>query len=757
VSDRVRIFGIRHHGPGSARSLRAELAAWQPDCVLVEGPPDGDSLLPLARHEEMDPPVALLVHVADNPRLAAFYPFAEFSPEWVALRHALSAGVPVRFMDLPQAHQLASKDPGEEGPSDADATPAPAPPPPEAPALRRDPIGLLAAAAGYSDGERWWEHAVEQRRDGTGVFEALLEAMTALRETVDRESPEPDAAEAEREARREAWMRQTIRAALKERHERIAVVCGAWHGPALATLPTAKADAELLAGMPKVKVAATWVPWTYGRLTMAGGYGAGVESPGWYHHLWHWPDDVTPRWMTRVARLLRDEDLDASSASVIEAVRLAEALAALRDRPLPGLPELNEAALSVFCFGGAAPLRLIEEKLIVGERLGRVPAAAPAVPLQQDLAALQKRLRLPPEAAHRDYDLDLRKPTDLERSRLLRRLGLLGIPWGRLEHTDGTGTFREVWRLQWQPEFAVAVVQAGVWGNTVLDAAEAFVRRQADRAPTLPDLLSLASGALLADLPGAVGAVMARVESTAAVTSDLTHLMQMLPVVADMIRYPNVRGTDRDMLTRVVAGVVPRICVGLPEACASLDDEAADFMLQAMLACGRGLALIRDDGHVSAWRETLGRLADQPGLHGLLAGRCVWLLLDAGVFDAEEAARRLGLALSQAADPAAAAAWVEGLLRGNGELLIHTDPLWEAMDAWVTHLPEAAFTELLPLLRRTSSTFTAPERRLMGERARRNQRAAPAAAAGEGDVDEARAARVLPVLRAILGPREEAA
>src|SRR5207249_2925800 len=130
------------------------------------------------------------------------------------------------------------------------------------------------------------------------------------------------------------------------------------------------------------KVEATWVPWTYGRLAFESGYGAGVESPGWYHHLWRWPESVSVRWMARVAGLLREQDLDASSASVIEAVRLAEALAALRDRPLPGLPELNEATQTVLCFGSDIPMRLIRDRLIVGERLGRVPEEAPVVPLQ---------------------------------------------------------------------------------------------------------------------------------------------------------------------------------------------------------------------------------------------------------------------------------------------------------------------------------------------------------------------------------------
>ena len=65
------------------------------------------------------------------------------------------------------------------------------------------------------------------------------------------------------------------------------MVCGAWHAPVLVpdAFPTKTADADRLRGLPKVKVAATWVPWTTGRLARASGYGAGVTSPGWYAHL----------------------------------------------------------------------------------------------------------------------------------------------------------------------------------------------------------------------------------------------------------------------------------------------------------------------------------------------------------------------------------------------------------------------------------------------------------------------------------------
>ncbi|WP_307822953.1 DUF5682 family protein, partial [Streptomyces sp. CRB46] len=98
---------MRHHGPGSARAVRAALEAVRPGIVLIEGPPEADALVALAADADMRPPVALLAHAVDEPGRSAFWPLAEFSPEWVALRWALEHGVPARFIDLPATHTLA--------------------------------------------------------------------------------------------------------------------------------------------------------------------------------------------------------------------------------------------------------------------------------------------------------------------------------------------------------------------------------------------------------------------------------------------------------------------------------------------------------------------------------------------------------------------------------------------------------------------------------------------------------------------------
>src|SRR4029078_13464939 len=86
------------------------------------------------------------------------------------------------------------------------------------------------------------------------------------------------------EPAREGHMRRSIRAAIKEGFENVAVVCGAWHAPALTvdalTETSAKADDEALKGLTKGKTEATWIPWTYDRLSAFSGYGASVTSPG---------------------------------------------------------------------------------------------------------------------------------------------------------------------------------------------------------------------------------------------------------------------------------------------------------------------------------------------------------------------------------------------------------------------------------------------------------------------------------------------
>ncbi|MDG6101304.1 hypothetical protein Daura_51185 [Dactylosporangium aurantiacum] len=824
------LLGVRHHGPGSARAVRRALAAFQPDVILIEGPPEADPLVPFAGDEDMRAPVALLAYPADNPDpklRASFWPFAEFSPEWQAIRWAVACEIPVRFIDLPAAVRLASGTPS--APTPADDT------------VRIDPIGALAEAAGYDDPERWWEDVVEHRRephlippppaqapsevrpdsaqpqgaghdgaqpdgagdagaqpgaagdagaqpgaagdagartDGAGYdnalggvgslfaterdideerlaaavapFAAIAEAMTVVR----AHAPAPPEAERIDEERREAHMRQAMRAAMKE-FDRVAVVCGAWHVPALtAPLPSASSDAAVLKGLPKVKVAMTWVPWTHARLASWQGYGAGVRSPGWYHHLFTAVDEhVVARWLVRAAGVLRKDGVPVSSAHIIEATRLAEALATMRGRPLAGLAEVTDAAHAVLCDGDDLRLSLINRRLVVGDRLGRVPDQTPGVPIARDVASSQRRLRLQPAVSSREIDLDLRRDLDLQRSQLLHRLRLLGVEWGQvIANRKGRGTFWESWQIAWQPEFAVDLVEAGAYGTTVREAATARVAEQAAEAETLADVTALVERCLLADLPDALPGVLDALDERMALDADVAHLMDALPALARTLRYGDVRGTDLSALRSVTHGMITRVCVGLPAAVGGLDDAAAAVMRDRIDGVQGALALIDDADASQRWQALLGGLSTRDDLHGLLSGRMSRLLLDAGTVDADEIGVRMALVLTVGVPVAKAAAWIEGFLAGDGLLLVHDERLLALVDAWLTGIPADAFVEVLPLLRRTFSGYPAPQRRMIGERAAHiGTGGRPRAGEHDDQVDPDRGALLLPVVARLLG------
>ena len=310
-STSVHLFGIRHHGPGSARSLQQALDALAPDCVLIEGPPDADAHDPPDRrgqgHGRLLWPCSFIRRTSRNRRRST--PYAVFSPEWVAMRHALGGtACRSRFMDLPQALQLAPEPASDAPPEDRAARSGPMPqkpnpwrpnprkpnprkpnsqcpcPPkprfPKRPTFKRPPLSRRrlgkrrrtppqrsqrpspscasdphgrtgAKPPAYADADQWWDELVESRasRGLTTCSHAVAEAMEA-RARGHAQTPDIDAV---REERREACDadHHPPAAAKDGFHARIAVVCGAWHVPALARYDArgqAKLDAATLKG-----------------------------------------------------------------------------------------------------------------------------------------------------------------------------------------------------------------------------------------------------------------------------------------------------------------------------------------------------------------------------------------------------------------------------------------------------------------------------------------------------------------------------
>lgn len=735
----IHILGIRHHGAGSARYVQDALQHIKPDCVLIEGPPDADGIIAQAT-AAITPPVAILVYNQDLPNQASFYPYAVFSPEWVAVRYALDNGIKARFMDLPlslvyaenikeKAAVLKPNEPPQTPDSAENTTTTTCVP--ETVSEKNDdsyswfandyPMDNLAQIGGYDNTDLWWEHHFEQHNKATGFechFKAVDTAMEALREAFN-DTPYNDT----HNQQREAYMRRIIRETAAEMYTNIVIICGAWHAPMLASYndkKQEKTDNELLKKLPKpVKTEATWTPWTYSRLSMKSGYGAGIVSPGWFEHLWDNPtDNLGHYWLSRVARLFRSKNMDISTAHIIEAARLATALAAMRNLSRPGLYELNEAAQTVICFGDAALMRLIEKELIVSEKMGKVPDNLPKPPIQVDFEKKIKSLRLTLSENKKELVLDLRNSTDLARSQFLFTLCILDIPLAQIAYDNSKGTFKELWTLHRKPELTIKLIEMGLWGNTVEDAAVAYVKQCSSDAQAVSQVSQLIAQAIPAALYEAIHFLKHRLDDLAAVGSDIQDLLASLLPLVSITRYGDVRRTDANSLLQVIEKIIMRICVGLVPACYSLDDKSAAKMFKHICTANEAVFLLENDNLSKNWYGTLSVLSDNEAVSPLVGGCAVRLMFDAHKLNDAETAMRFGKALSVGNSPDYTAAWLEGFLKDSGELILYDNVLWHILHKWLSELPAENFAEQLPILRRTFAKFEVAQRRMIGEKAR---------------------------------------
>jgi hypothetical protein len=749
ADERVRILGIRHHGPGSSALLRKALDVLDPACVLVEGPPEGDELIQYITDPDLKPPVAMLLHASDEASLASFTPFAEFSPEWQAIHWALKHERPVRFCDWPAAVSLSLQKAARDNPESV-------PPQP-----RADALDLLASAAGYEDGETFWNGLIEQRgasrQEALSVFASIETAMTEARTQEGLSPQSPD--EVLRNNLREAFMRTNIRATLKEVEGNIAVVTGAWHISGLRQATKPADDRALVKDLPRLKVEATWVPWTDSRLSAFSGYGAGVISPGWYRHLWSLytrkklpsAEEFASAWQSRTAFKLREEGYSAPTASAIEATRLALGLAALRDLPMPGIAEMREASLAAMCDGNPLPLAMLERKLYIGELVGEIGERVPQNPLARDLTEWQRKTRLKPQDLELEIKLDLRSDAGLLKSTLLHRLNLINVPWGKLlDAQAGRGTFREVWVIEWEPGYSVSLAEALVYGVTIEQAAGNATLKKAGETTSITELASLIQRALVSDLPETAASCIEQLQAVAVNSSDITDLMKAVSPLVRVLRYGTARRLPEDALRSLILSISVEINAGVRMGSRRLDEETTAARIAAMEAYDEALRLFGDDGLTSSWRNELGKVVDDDQVTSSIAGLSLRRLHDVVAWEPEKVAAEFSRHTSSR-QPKESGAFLEGFLRGGSEVLLQDEPLLQLLDAWLCELSETDFTDSLPLLRRSMSSFDTVARRRVLEKVQRGRRQGTSAASPLAPESNPAFEAALPLLYKILG------
>jgi hypothetical protein len=350
-----------------------------------------------------------------------------------------------------------------------------------------------------------------------------------------------------------------------------------------------------------------------------------------------------------------------------------------------------------------------------------------------------------------EIKVDLRSEAGLLKSTLLHRLNLINVPWGKLlDAQAGRGTFREVWVIEWEPWYSVSLAEALVHGVTIEQAAANATLRKARDTTSITELASLIQSALVSDLPETASSCIDQLQAVAVNSSDVTDLMKAVSPLVRVLRYGTARRIPEDALRSLILSISVEINAGVRMGSRGLDEETTAARISAMEAYDEALRLLGDDALTSSWREELGKIVDDDQVTSSIAGLSLRRLHDVRAWEPEKVAAEFSRHTGSR-QPKESGAFLEGFLRSGSEVLLQDEPLLQLLDAWLCELSETDFTDSLPLLRRSMSSFDTVARRRVLEKVQRGRQQGTSAASHLASESNPAFEAALPLLYKILG------
>jgi hypothetical protein len=307
-----------------------------------------------------------------------------------------------------------------------------------------------------------------------------------------------------------------------------------------------------------------------------------------------------------------------------------------------------------------------------------------------------------------------------------------------------------VWRLSWRPEFSIALAEALVFGVTIEEAAGNATLDRAARTSSIAELADLVRAALVADLESAATAAIARLQEAAVGAGDITDRAKAVSPLVAILRYGTARKMPEDALRALVTALAVEVNAGVRHASHHLDDDAARARLAAMRTYDEALVLFGDDALMETWRRQLALMMDDDQVTPPVAGLCLRRLHDLHIWDEATVAAAFSRH-TVGRPPLLAGGFLESFLSGGAEIILQDRPLLHLIDTWLCELGEEEFTEALPLLRRSFSSFDGHARKRLLDEIGKGMRETASLKAMEGDAESPAFGQALPLLLRILG------
>jgi len=705
----MKTFGIRHFSPAGAYFVRQFLDKIKPDLVLIEGPADFDFLIDDIVSKKLVPPFAIMAYTKEAPIDTILYPFAEYSPEYQAILWARENNKECHFFDLESDIMLGF------GRTDDDTK--------DEETISKEPEKNKSDV----DMEGFWERNLEQSEN----MDAYRAGSALFGESLRKDTKSDDKSFA-RDIIRESFMKRKINEYIKKGFdsEKMVAITGAFHTSAIESLEGAMSDKEYKE-LVRRESNITLMPYSYYRLSKRTGYGAGNAAPAYYELLWQGflRGDITyheRKYLSSLAKYMREHGGIVSSAQVIEATRLARELAVIRGGSVPTLEDLKDA--SITCMGGGSfgEMAMGFAETDIGKKIGSVPQDAMQTSIQSDFTTKLKQLKLEKykELVATPLQLDLRENLrvkseesaflDLNRSFFLYRLVVLGIDFAKIKKSNqDNATWAENWILQWTPEAEIQIVESVLKGDTIVDAVAFVLGEKLSEATKISEIAEVIEDAFNCGLPKIVEGAKRSLDEMTNGAIAMCDIADTVSKLSNMISFGDIRKLDREPLVPIVKRLCIRASLMLvgESAC---DDTAATTLADDIQKI-HSVFMMQDFLDESFWFDKLIELSNRDDLNTKISGLATAILLDAGKIDELTLRMEVSRRLSMGMPAELGANWFAGLSMRNHYALIGRLTLWESLSEYLDTLDEEEFRRSVVFLRRAFVEYSAKEKDMIAE------------------------------------------
>ncbi len=720
----ILYYPVRHHSPACSVHLKNVIRYYKPECILIEGPEDGNHLIKYLGSDEIKPPVCIYCGFDDKDgavsdekeKYRAYYPFLDYSPELTAIREGVRLGIPSYFIDMPYALQLVQFREGEKKlhrfGDDSTA----------------DYYRRVAEKSGCRSFSEFWELGFEvnglEKTDGE-----FVSSVRSLGGYMRELSPADES-----NRYREAFMRSRI-AKYRTQYRKILVVAGAYHIDGLEKETEKLTFKRYSQGNASLYL----VPYSFPEADSRNGYGAGIPFPAFYSSVWRKLLSEKPQpysetvqeYIVGAARYARSKNEPISLTDEIQAKYMAQELAALRGKIQPGAFELTDGVRSAFVKGDINSSASFELDylfyMMTGLGAGEInisdEVADITPPCVIDFRVQCRKFRINLRtAARQNITLDIVKnKAHSEKSAFLHRMAFLETNFARLEsgpdyvNNVDTSLIREQWSVRYSTEAEARLTDLSVFGGSIsdicmnllgrnfssaqnggaigkfllftytmgfADKADEFLPDAAEKLRDDTDFLSQCEFMLYANR------VLALLRTIFSRSDTAVLGLLKISFMTALNKLESVKNTDNESAERICGGLrmMYSLTADYPQYCPQSDflDEMKKISVGADVS---------------------------PRIYGV----CLSICAKSGILGNAEYCEAIS-GFMKTADGKAAAEFLSGVISVGRDVIFSSDSVLESIDTAISAMEHEDFISSLPFFRRAFTAFLPQETARISEK-----------------------------------------